>query len=138
MDICRGRPDRVTKEKIKEHIFYHHLKHMKEELSSLKEKGKELHKVDIRKPQDYLASSSLEEARMAFRVQNRMLDIPGDMPGRYLGRENCEAWRPGGRRGRRWPPSPGNTWRSAGATHSCGRERTCVSLVTGRDISWLS
>ena len=33
---------------------------------------------------------------MAFRVQNRMLDIPGDMPGRYQGREECQAclaWR---------------------------------------------
>ena len=52
--------------------------------------------VDIRKPQEYMASCSLEEARMAFRVQNRMLDIPCDMPGRYLGREACEAclaWR---------------------------------------------
>ena len=42
MDICRGRPDRVSKEKIKEQIFDHHLKHMKEELGILKEKGKEL------------------------------------------------------------------------------------------------
>ena len=53
-------------------------------------------KVDIRKPKEYLASCSLAEARMAFRVQNRMLDIPGDMPGRYLERETCEAclaWR---------------------------------------------
>ena len=52
--------------------------------------------VDIRKPQEYLASCSLAEARMAFRIQNRMLDIPGDMPGRYIGREACEAcvaWR---------------------------------------------
>ena len=75
---------------------YFDIGHIKEELSSLKEKGKELHKVDVRKPQEYLASYSLEEARMAFRIQNRMLDIPGDMPGRYLGREACGAclaWR---------------------------------------------
>ena len=50
--------------------------------------------MDIRKPQEYLASCSLAEARMAFRVQNRMLDIPGDMPGRYLGREGCQACLP--------------------------------------------
>ena len=96
LDICRGRPDRITREKILEQVFYHHLKQIKEELSSLKEKGKELVKVDIRKPQEYLASGSLTEARMAFRIQNRMLDIPGDMPGRYLGREDCQAclaWR---------------------------------------------
>ena len=95
-DICSGRPDRISKEKIQESIFYNHLKHLKEELGALKEKGKELYQVDIRKPQEYLASCSLAEARMAFRVQNRMLDIPGDMPGRYLGREACKAcvaWR---------------------------------------------
>ena len=90
-DICRGSSDSVSKEKIQEKIFYHHLKHLKEELGALKEKGKELFMVDIRKPQEYLASCSLAEARMAFRVQNRMLDIPGDMPGRYLGREACQA-----------------------------------------------
>ena len=117
MDICLGRPDRVSKEKIKEQIFYHHLKHMKEELGILKEKGKELVKVDIRKPQEYLASCSLAEARIAFRVQNRMLDIPGDMPGRYLGRETCEAclaWR----REDEQEESPGSTWGSVRATPS--------------------
>ena len=97
-DICRGRPERVSKDEISEHIFFNHLKSVKEDLGSLKEKGKELMKVDIRKPQAYLASSSLAEARMAFRVQNRMLDIAGDMPGRYLGRMACQAclaWRRG-------------------------------------------
>ena len=46
--------------------------------------------LDIRTPQEYLSSCSLAEAKMAFRVQ--MLDIPG----RYLGREDCQAclaWR---------------------------------------------
>ena len=35
---------------------------------------------------------------MAFRVQNRMLDIPGDMRKRYTGRIGCSAclvWRQG-------------------------------------------
>ena len=76
-DICQVRPDKITKEKIQDQRFYHHLKHLKEELGDLKEKGKELFMVDIRKPHEYLASFSLAEARMAFRVQNRMLDIPG-------------------------------------------------------------
>ena len=67
-DICRGMPDRISKEKIQESIFYNHLKHLKEELGALKGKGKELYQVDIRKPQEYLASCSLAEARMAFRV----------------------------------------------------------------------
>ena len=95
-DICRGRPNRISKEKIQESIFYNHLKHLKVDMGALKKKGKKPNQVDIRRPQEYLASCSLAEARMAFRVQNQMLDIPGDMPGRYLGREACKAcvaWR---------------------------------------------
>ena len=30
-DICRGRPDRVTREEISEHIFFNHLKSVKED-----------------------------------------------------------------------------------------------------------
>ena len=37
-------------------------------------KGKELLMTDTRKPQDYFTYSSLVEARIAFRIQNRMLD----------------------------------------------------------------
>ena len=32
---------------------------------------------------------------MAFKIQNRMLDIPADMPGRYVGRmqcSGCQGW----------------------------------------------
>jgi hypothetical protein len=32
---------------------------------------------------------------MAFKIQNRMLDIPADMPGRYIGRmqcSGCQGW----------------------------------------------
>ena len=76
-DITTGRPDDVSKEKVEEHIFYHRLKCLKEEL---KEKApQKLLRLNISKPQGYLLSLSLAEARMAFRVQNRMMDIPGDM-----------------------------------------------------------
>ena len=78
-DICQmiGLPDDVSKEKVEEHIFYHRLKCLKEEL---KEKApQKLLRLNISKPQGYLLSLSLAEARMAFRVQNRMMDIPGDM-----------------------------------------------------------
>ena len=98
-DITLGRPDQVNKEKVKEHVFYHHLKCLKQELQDkAPQKGKELLKLDITKPQSYLTNSSLAEARIAFRVQNRMLDIPGDMRGRYPGRMGCNAclaWRQG-------------------------------------------
>ena len=76
-------------------MFYHHLQQLKAELAG-KEKGVELHRCDIREPQEYLKKGSLAEARIAFRVQNRMLDIPADMPGRYRGRMRCRcclAWR---------------------------------------------
>ena len=78
-DICQmiGLPDDVSKEKVEEHIFYHRLKCLKEEL---KEKApQKLLRLNISKPQGYLLSLSLAEARMAFRGQNRMMDIPGDM-----------------------------------------------------------
>jgi hypothetical protein len=88
----------IDKEEIKEKIFYHHYKCVKEELRNLKVKGTELIKKDLRRPQEYFLTSSLPEARMSFRLQNRMLDIPSDMRGRYLGRMGCEAclaWRRG-------------------------------------------
>ena len=74
-------------------IRYHHLKELKEELKE-KDKCAELVKKDIREPQQYLLNSSLAEARVAFRVQCGMLDIPRDMHGRYVGRMGCMACLP--------------------------------------------
>ena len=91
-NVCICSPDKVNKKVIKEHIFYHHLKTVKEELGQLKVKGAELFKKYIRKPQHYFAAASLAEARVSFRIQNWMFDIPG----RYLGRMGCDAclaWR---------------------------------------------
>ena len=71
------------------------MKCLKEELMKLEVKGAELLKADLRSPQSYFKTSSLPTARMAFRVQNRMLDIPADMPGRYIGRmqcSGCQGW----------------------------------------------
>ena len=65
------------------------MKDLKQELKKLEVKGVELLKADIRSPQSYFQNSSLTTARMAFRIQNRMLDIPADMPGRYIGRSQC-------------------------------------------------
>ena len=89
----------ISKDMIRERIFFHHYKCLKQELKELKVKGIELSSKDLRKPQAYFYTSSLVEARMSFRLQNRMLDIPSDMRGRYLGRMGCEAclaWRHGG------------------------------------------
>ena len=85
-DICQTD---ITKDDIKEKIYWHHMKCLKEELQKLEVKGAELLKADLRSPQEYFKTSSLPTARMAFRVQNRMLDIPADMPGRYIGRMQC-------------------------------------------------
>ena len=85
-DICQTD---ITKEKIKENIYWHHMQTLKEDLQKLEIKGAKLVKADLRSPQPYFLTSSLPTARMAFRVQNRMLDIPADMPGRYIGRMQC-------------------------------------------------
>ena len=98
-EICQtiGLPDMcyvgVSKEEIKEKIYLNHMKCLKEELMKLEVKGAELLKADLRSPQSYFKTSSLPTARMAFRVQNRMLDIPADMPGRYIGRMQCSGCR---------------------------------------------
>ena len=100
-DICQivGLPNichiGVTKEEIKENTSMNHMKCLKEELQKLEVKGAELLKADLRSPQSYFLTSSLPTARMAFRIQNRMLDIAADMPGRYIGRmqcSGCEGW----------------------------------------------
>ena len=48
-------------------------------------------KEDLRKPHEFLATCNLDQFRMAMRLRTGMLDIPGDMPGRYQGREGCLA-----------------------------------------------
>ena len=59
-----------------------------------KEECKELLKVDLRVPQPYLASACLAEARMGARVQLQMVRCPGNMPGLYQGRMECETCGP--------------------------------------------
>ena len=97
-DVSRCNITNISKDMIRDRIFFRHFKCLKEELKALKVKGIELSVKDLRKPQPYFYTSSLVEARMSFRILNRMLDIPSDMRGRYLGRMGCEAclaWRQG-------------------------------------------
>ena len=89
-DVCR---EEVTKEEIKEAILNHHHAALKREMEG-KEKCGDLLKVDLRQPQPYLASSCLAEARMGARVQLRMVRCPGNMPGLYRGRMECESCGP--------------------------------------------
>ena len=91
-DVCR---EEVTKKEIKDAIKNHHHAAIKKEMEA-KEKCQELLKTDLRIPQPYLASTCLAEARMGARVQLRMVRCPGNMPGLYRGRmecETCEPWR---------------------------------------------
>ena len=91
-DVCR---EDVSKDDIKTGILNHHHAALKKEMEG-KEKCVELLKVDLRTPQPYLASTCLAEARMGARVQVRMIRCPGNMPGLYRGRmecETCEPWR---------------------------------------------
>ena len=86
-DVCL---EDVDKTEIKEAIFWHHYAVMKEEMEPLK-KLQQIVKEDLRKPQDFLSTGNLDQCRMAMRLRTGMLDIPGDMPGRYQGREGCLA-----------------------------------------------
>ena len=47
-----------------------------------------MHSVKFSVP---LATCNLDQCRMAMRLRTGMLDIPGDIPGRYQGREGCLA-----------------------------------------------
>ena len=94
-DVCR---EEVTKKEIKDAIKNHHHAAIKKEMEA-KEKCQELLKTDLRIPQPYLASTCLAEARMGARVQLRMVRCPGNMPGLYRGRMECETcgpWRKAG------------------------------------------
>jgi hypothetical protein len=96
--ICNeiGLPDinkvKLDKKEIREAIHGHHDQMMREEMKPLK-KLQRLAGEDLKKPQDFM-SYTLDQARMAMRLKTGMLDIAGDMPGRYLGREGCKACTP--------------------------------------------
>ena len=88
-DVCK---EDVSKDDILA-ILNHHHADLKRKMAD-KEKCKELLKVDLRVPQPYLASACLAEARMGARVQLRMVRCPGNMPGLYQGRMECETCGP--------------------------------------------
>jgi hypothetical protein len=96
--ICQelGLPDAsrqdVTKEEVKEAIRLNHLVALKAEMAD-KKKLEALYKTDLRKEQEYV-SWSLEECRMAFRLQNLMFDCRANMPTRYKRDLTCQACRP--------------------------------------------
>ena len=86
-DVCQ---EDLDKSEVREAVFLHHYKVLKEEMEPLK-KLQQLVKEDLRKPQEFLATCNLDQCRMAMRLRTGMMDIPGDMPRRYQGREGCLA-----------------------------------------------
>ena len=98
--ICQevGLPDatdpniRVQKEEVKEAIRLNHLTALKSEMVGRK-KLEALYKSDIRTEQEYV-HWSLEDCRMAFRLQNRMFDCRANMPTRYKRDLTCRACQP--------------------------------------------
>ena len=63
----------VRKEKIDEHIFFHHYKDMKEMMSNSKKMDKIKHE-DFRKEQEYMNSKSIESSRTQLRLRLEMVE----------------------------------------------------------------
>ena len=99
MDICReiGLPDAtkeeivIQKEEVKEAIRMNHLKYLKDEM-----KGKKLEnmvKTDMRRRREY-TKYSVEECRMAFRLETFQFDCRANMPTQYGRDMRCRACSP--------------------------------------------
>ena len=84
--------NKLTKNDVKDAIFWHHYQSLKEEMTPLKKLQKVV-KEDLTKPQSFM-KLNLSQARMGMRMKTGMLDIAGDMPARYVGREGCRACAP--------------------------------------------
>ena len=96
--ICRkvGLPDAtrldVQPEEVKKVIKLDHLKHLKSDMEG-KKKLKELAQSDTRVPQEYVGWT-VEECRMAYRLQTKMFDCRANMPSRYKRDLQCRACLP--------------------------------------------
>ena len=66
-----------------------HLKHLKCDMAS-KDKLEELAKCDTRVAQDYV-NWTVDECRMAYRLQTKMFDCRANMPSRYRRDVSCRA-----------------------------------------------
>ena len=120
-DVCEGK---VSKGEVKATIAAHHLATLKEEMEG-KKKCASLLQSDLTQPQPYSGSKCLAQARMGFRIQNKMVVCPGNMGNKFRGKMECEAcvaWRGEGRGSRRWPHR--NTSRSARPTSATGSAET--------------
>ena len=89
-EICEaiGPPDvctvEVTKQDIKEAVFYDHYNDLKKEVASF-EKLDSIKNDDFRTAQDYMKNNCLEHCRMAFRLRTRQFVCRANMPRMYGG-----------------------------------------------------
>ena len=73
----------VSKDKIKEAIYYSHYKSMKEEIQK-SSKLEHIQHEDIRKIQPYFFDKSVENTRLAFRIRTKLVQkIPGNFKNLY-------------------------------------------------------
>ena len=68
---------RVQKDKIDEHIYYHHYKDLKEQLDSSKKMSSVKHE-DFRTEQSYFNDKSVDRCRTKFRVRTEMCETYKD------------------------------------------------------------
>ena len=87
-DICKevGIEDvnktEVTKEELKEAIFYHNYKEVKNELSS-KGKLEDVKNENFTKVQDYMKNKNIQSARMMFSLRSKMFHCRANHHGSY-------------------------------------------------------
>ena len=72
----------ICKEKVKEEIFYHHYKEMKEDMSKLT-KLEDIKNEDFREVQDYMKCCAIEQARLTFSLRSKMYDCCANYDGKY-------------------------------------------------------
>ena len=72
----------VSKEELKEAVFYHNYKEVKEEMET-KDKLNDVKHEDFTKVQDYMISKNIENARMMFSLRSRMFHCRANHHGSY-------------------------------------------------------
>ena len=93
-EICEelGIPDMnevpIAKSTIKNAIFEHHYKDLKNEMENSTGKLEPIKNEDFRKVQNYFGEKSVHTCRMAFRVRSQMVnDIPGNFKNKYKNKD---------------------------------------------------
>ena len=97
--------EHVGKEEIKEEIFYHHLRDLKNQMKQF-EKLDDISNDDIRKAQPYMKDFCLETCRMAFRLRTHQFRCRVNMPKLFGGVLWCHSCSSGPEDGPGGGPAP--------------------------------